>query len=384
MPANVINYIGMETLHEADEFLSVTGTNVGIDQTIPKTGNGCLECSFARFDTSHVKMGRHDTGDGQPGEFDIADCYLHMEFRWDIDPPSSGDEPVATWIDKFGTVKAELRLGFDSKLHFYDKNLALIGSSTTVLTTQTYYRVEAHVGTETGGGGDATVELKINGASELSSSTEVTLTNNNVAILFGKHTSRNDKRLTYYIDDIAIADDDFIGECHVEMMKADGNGTYTAWTNDYLSCDEVPHDSDTTYVHTGAGNAKESFTMEDTSGTSVAVDDFIFLKNSTIWREAAASTVKLLLRSGSTDDNTTATATVGTTYIHYAKIYGTDPAGGNWDTTAVDGVECGVETGAMGIGNSHRCTAVYLNMLYLVGQAVVAKTALKYVPHAGL
>lgn len=161
--------------------------------------------------------------------------------------------------------------------------------------------------------------------------------------------------LTYY-DDIYI--DDTTGEVaaslapdsRFELITPNGNGDYAQWsgsdgnsTDNYLLVDDIPHDSDTTYIQTDVVTEMDAVNMTTftvPSGWSVvAVIPLAVAK-----KDNALGTLDLQLftRIGSTDQ-LSGDKVLPTDYAIIRDRHTSIPGGGAWTQSDVSAVEIGVK-----------------------------------------
>jgi hypothetical protein len=217
-------------------------------------------------------------------------------------------------------------------------------------------------------------ELRVNGISASTATAANTDDPNFVLVgLFGVSGTGD-----VYFDDIALRDDDWVGQGPCNILKATGNGYYTDWTGSYADVDEVPHDSDTTYITSSTVGHAETVTIEDVA--TVGAWGPVAVKPYSICRRdpAAGSFVpKVRVRSGGVDWDA-AQVSISSAYTQVAPILNTDPAtSAAWTPEAIDNLEVGILNGAAGTG---RCTSLSA-MVWCTGNlppSVVGTPAITY------
>jgi hypothetical protein len=303
------------------------------------------------------------------GGASAATYYTRFYFRYATKAASS-DEPIAAVMNASSVLKFELRLNSAGNLVAYDATPTVISTGASVLSSGTWYRIEVRV-TEVGAGTD-TWEVKINGTSELTGTNDLGASNV-LATRFGKTTNRNGNTVDYVYDDIAMSDSAYPGPGQVSIMRPDGDGVATTWTigagagSDWENVEEVPHDSDTTYLLSTlvSGDAStvtlESAAAAGISGTISAVKGLTMVK-----RDAASDgTYQVRLRAGGTNsDSSNATAT--SAYTAGQRLLTTDPSDSNpWTTADLDGLEVGIEQNET--SDRTRVSAMYVMVDYEPG-----------------
>ena len=356
----ILNFLGFET-GDLTEGTSSSGT-VSVQSTVVRSGGYAF-----RSNPTTTGAGRLDLGGlsaaGAIAGFNVATIYETVYFRY-ATRPASADEPIIRHISQLGALKFELRLNSSGQLAAYDSALTLLATGATVLAADTWYRIEVSVGTGT----SAAWEVKINGVSEISGTANLTTSNVSDCRL-GKSINRNGNTVDFFYDDVCFDDAAYPGAGQVFRMDADNNGAYTAWTGVYTDVDDIPHDSDTTYLSNATSGNAETVTLE--SGASAGlVGTPKSVKSCAIVRdEGGSSAIQVRLRSATTDNDTTS-SDPGATYVLRALVYNTDPAtGAAWLAAALDSLEVGVDNAA---SVAARCTALSV-MVWEDGVAVSAR-----------
>ncbi len=198
------------------------------------------------------------------------------------------DDPSAdTYIMRVGNSgggKISLRLTTTSTLQLRnEEDNANIGSASSALSTNTWYRVEIYVDTTTLSSTDA--ELRLDGVS-VGSSTAENLASGIDRLSWGSMVSGT---TDLYFDDIAInnssgrAADNWPGEGKiVHMNPADSDGSNSAWSDtggngvDFDEVDEVTPDDETTYIYSQSLNITD-VDLESSSSVGIGVNDKIKL-----------------------------------------------------------------------------------------------------------
>lgn len=362
------NICGFETgsLTEAN---SSSGT-VSIDSTTKRTGNYSLRCNPAGNATGFVFLKTFDATSGAQTELNDATSYTRFYFNPATLPAANSEEIAQIQDWAMYAVKMTVRITSAGKLQVYsnDGTTQLGSDGATVLSAGTWYRIEIKCGT--GAGATVPYEVKINGASELSG-TGTLGTSNTGRVGIGKVTNRNGQTVDFYYDDVQINSAAYPGAGAVMRLDPDGDGAYTAWTigagagSDWENVDEVPYDSDTTYLQSTltVGQAStvslESCASAGVSGTISGVLAGFYCK-----RDAGVPWVKFRIRSSTTNKDVSSSINPGSAYAYYGVISETDPATSDvWSTSGLDGAQIGcVEDGT---ANYTRWTAGYLMVDFL-------------------
>jgi hypothetical protein len=346
--ASVLNFTGFETGNAA-ECNALTGT-ASVQSTTKRTGGYALQVNPTTSGTGYARLTQH-SGTGSFSNFNHASLWVRFYVRIGTLPASDSEEFFC--FTNSITYKLSGRVHSDGSVSLWDTaGSQLAATAAGKVTTGQWYRIEVLCGT----GATANYELKIDGTSVLSGTGDL-FTSNSQYVRLGKFTNRNSQTVDFYYDDVRIDDAGFPGAGQVEMMLPDGAGNYTAFTGTYADVDDVPHDSDTSYLTSSTSGDAETVTLESaaTAGVSGTINS---VKAVAIVRdEGGASAIQLRLRSGSTDSDTT-NNDPGSSYTARCNVFDTDPADSSaWTTAKLDALEVGVENNA---NVAIRCTASYV------------------------
>lgn len=263
------------------------------------------------------------------------------------------------------STEVELRLNSSGNLAVYDSTPTVQSTGSTTLSSGTWYCIE--LSNSQSGGVNNQWELKINGSVEASGTFAIV---NSVAnVIVGKTINRNGNSVDFYYDDVAISDSAYPGEGRCTLLVPNANGTYQTATigagagSHYQNVDEVPHDSDTTYLVTDGASGAETEAMSDTAGASVSGTVNCAKAMCVLKRDGATNgSIKQRRRSGSTDSDLGSAFATTASYALCASLMDTDPATSSaWATSGIDGVEVGVVDQS---ANKTRVTACYLAVDY--------------------
>lgn len=198
------------------------------------------------------------------------------------------DDPSAnTYIMQIGSGasgKISVQLTTTSTLQLRnEEDNTNIGSASSALSTNTWYRIEVYVDTTTLSSTDA--ELRLDGAS-VSSSTAENLAAGIDRLTWGSSASGT---TDLYFDDIAINDstgravDNWPGEGRLVHMQPNADGSNTAWTgdpsdtNDYDDVDEVTPNDSTDFIRSQTNNQVDDNNLEAATSAGIGANDAIKL-----------------------------------------------------------------------------------------------------------
>jgi len=344
----IVNFTGFET-GDASELYYTSGT-VSIQGTVKRTGSYALRTNPTTTGKGSALFGGLDAT-GAATVLNLAAAYPAFYFQWHVCPGAGSEEDICQPVDYVGSFSCRVTIhGTDHKLRLYDISYNLIGTSTTALTIDTWYRIE--IGYVAGSPGS--LELKINGTSEVSGAATASAFG---AIYLGKTANLVNATVDYFYDDACIDDAGYRGAGQCFRMAPAGNGAYTAWDNDWDEVEEVPHDSGTSIISTSTSLAAETVTLVSAASSGL-VGTPLAAKSLSICAENASfsSAFQTRLRSGTTNNDTTS-RNMTTTYAASCKVYVVDPAdSGAWTAAKLNALEVGVE--ANNASGQYNCTAL--------------------------
>jgi hypothetical protein len=278
------------------------------------------------------------------------------QFYFQVEALPSADTYVAQVVNSAGTRVVGIYITSVGALH-----LAAAGASASAgtLSTGVWYRINLRVTS--------------NGTSHLSVDTgaEVSTTAANVTQdLLELGTPANSGSAVYYYDDGCIGSTEFVpSEYAIRYQRPNGDGTYTGtWAGGtgttFTTVNQVVTDEDTTYIAATAtgDNTNRSFTLA--ASIAATINPIISCKLLGRCRTdsiSGSSTVGLLVRSGTTDSETTGREWTAS-YVTYAKMFPLDPNGSvAWTKTSIDAAQVGVFGDTL--AQVQRCTQLMFAVL---------------------
>jgi hypothetical protein len=175
-------------------------------------------------------------------------------------------------------------------------------------------------------------------------------------VTFNRSTTGMSWQQYYYFDDVFF--DDTAGEAEAAavpdyrftLLKANGNGSESALAgsdgdsvDNYLLVDDVPHDSDTTYVEATGVTQRDLYTVETftlpADHVVRAVHPWAIAKKS----DAGVATELSLVSYGGAGETVSAGQDLSSSYRLVSDRQTTAPGGGAWSESAVNASEYGVE-----------------------------------------
>lgn len=334
----ILNFCGWEA-GDAVEAISATGT-YAVQATIKRSGDYAYRNYPTALSDSHHAFTQHaaDGGFGALASPWYATAHIYVATL----PSANGST-----VFRCGTgVAYAVEVHLDTNGNIYLYNATAPSAVAATLLTGTWYRIDITVVQ------NGTCRLQVDKGAE------VTLAGADAAPSYFYCGTRT-VSVTYdvYYDDICIDDAALPEAGRVFRLDANGNGTYTAWTGVYTDVDDIPHDSDTTYLSNAVNLDAETVTLESGAAAGLVGTPKSVKSCAVVRDEGGASAIQVRLRSATTDDDT-ANNDPGATYMLRAKIYNTDPAtGAAWLAAALDSLEVGVENNA---AVAVRCTAAFV------------------------
>ncbi|KRT69321.1 MAG: hypothetical protein XU15_C0011G0147 [candidate division NC10 bacterium CSP1-5] len=311
-------------------FWGVAG-NGSVSTTTPRSGSRCWQSggtaaqkSISAISEGYVRLGLFATG--------IA---AQVIMRWYAS----------------GTELGSLRLSSAGNLQLYTSTGTLVATGSVAIQLNTWYLVEVRIKIADAGG---VLEVKVDGTVDATFSGDTKpgadTTFNLIYIL---HTGAS----VWRIDDFALndtaggVDDGYPGDGKVVMLTPNGNGDSSQLVgndgnsvDNYLLVDEIPSDSDTTYVESATATEKDLYGM--TTYTLESGQTVLRLWVEARAREltAAGDGIQLGVKSGATE-SFSATRPIGTSYARYVgDDLKTDPnTAAAWTQGGLDALQAGVK-----------------------------------------
>jgi hypothetical protein len=184
--------------------------------------------------------------------------------------------------------RAYVKMTSSMTLKLYDDSDTLIGSASSALSLNTWYRVELMIDSATGATAELT--LKLDGTDVAKTTTGTLSSYNNFSLGILENATAD-----LYWDDIAVNEEDIAnednwpGEGSVVYLRPNANGTDTGWTNDYTKVDEVtPNDgTGSDYISCSSVSDIEDYGYQDSNAVGISSTDNIKLVEA--WLRTGAS-----------------------------------------------------------------------------------------------
>lgn len=330
---------------EGFEFQSTS--NLNVDATITtgtfRTGAAALRVNPIGASTGYYTLWI-PAADGSIADnlLNTNDAYVSFYFRIET-APSTTSEIIYEADDTGALQKGVVRLTRDRTLAFYNAANTLINTGSTILSLSTWYLIEVRTGT----GASANYEIKINGVSEISGTTNQG-TDPHGTIHFGKVNDSNSETIDVLYDDIVLNDSHYTGFHNVRLKVPVSDSTPQGWNqgtgvSDYQEIDEIPTDEEITYIQ---NKSADSSMFNLTSNASAGITDTIIaVKN---WcrasvTEGAGDTNFIVRLTSNVTNFDTAGISLAEAYTDYASVTDVDPdTSVTWGLSGLDAATLGV------------------------------------------
>jgi hypothetical protein len=310
---------------------------------ITKGWNGNFGTSPAgRFDGFAARFAATATQrtHGLPSSY--ATIIAGYAFRASTSPPASTFD---TFVFQAGAVLT-CRIGVNLSGFIVVRNsggtVIATGTSALIANAWNYIEVKLFVN-----GASGTVEVHLNGVTEIASTTGNFGSTNIDTIGINQTTSNSN---TDY-DDMYVLDttgssprNTFLGDVRVETIYPTGAGAHTQWTPDsgsnWARVSEAQADGDTSYVADGTPNDLDSYVFGDIDGgaTVYGIQTNLYARKD----DAATRQIANLIRQASTD-YIGSTVTLSSSYAFFSQLYNQDPTAADWTATNINADEFGIK-----------------------------------------
>ena len=261
---------------------------------------------------------------------------------------SAATTHVSVNVTSAGSV--EVRRGATHGTYTYTGG-TLLGTASVTLSAGVWVYVELKVLLSDTVG---TVDLHLDGYSALSLTGQDTK-NGGTKTVFDTLQVLQYSNAYGLVDDLYLANgagsinNDFIGDCVVETLYPNGNGSSSQFTgsdgnstDNYLLVDEAGAPSTSDYVEDATATDRDLYVMTDLAHASATIKG-IQLNAYAAKSDAGAKSIKNVLKSGSTTTAYTA-QTLSTTYAAKVNLVELNPDTSTaWTNATVAAIECGVE-----------------------------------------
>lgn len=285
---------------------------------------------------------------------------LGFAFRYSQLPAVEGLDPcVLAECYDVGTVQARLKLDFDGSLFVTRGATARLIATTQALHTNVWYYIEWRLVIHASAGETA---IRLDGTvaatgAGLNTQNSGASTANHLKL--GQLGGSNSTAGTTDMDDVYVCDGQgsgtfttFLGDCRVDALLPNADGTYAAWTPSagtahYPTVDEPTPNDDTDYVSETTAGGRDSYQLEPLptmpSPEVLAVQACINARKD----DVDEILIRPLLVSGGVTAVSSTVHTLTNAYLYALDLWTADPNGGGaWTEAAVNSLQVGMERGA--------------------------------------
>ena len=318
-----------------------------VDQKWTINGGGVISAAVGRNGTQAIRFGQSSHYSQKTLASDYQTLTAGVAYKVNT---INGTGCIMSFIDS-GSFQCEVRFTNTGHLTI-TRNGTVLATSVNILTAEVWHYIEFQVTIDDAPNGQAT--LKVNGvtwASVVNGDTQAT--GNAFANVFRLLGGGLTPMAYYSFDDLYLCDDagahnnDFLGDVRVEAIMPDDAGTTTAWDPsagaNWECVDEIPPDSDTTYVSTATATEVDTYEFGDvtpTTGTVLAVVTYMFARKD----DAGARVINSVVRPVATDYASGASHSVGDSYAYYSDLYEeNEEVAGVWTIATVNASEFGIK-----------------------------------------
>lgn len=281
---------------------------------------------------------------------DISEFYYRFAWYGSMANNTISTYSAYLWFGHDATVVGRLyRNPTTGFMEYADEAGTIKAAGTISLPTTSWFLIEVHFNLGTSGA----IQVKVDGVLDIdySGNTDVNSKGHIDNIVHSVWGTGN-----AYIDDIAFndttggVDDSWCGDGYIVLLKPNGNGTYSEFTgsdsnqtDNYLLVDDIPSDSDTTYVDGASSGDKDTYTTESI--------DLINKTVTRVWIEgrgmntlADGTGIKTVMKSGGTLYKSSNIPLLGSYGIFRSDEYTTDPDTAiEWTEAGINALEIGME-----------------------------------------
>lgn len=251
-----------------------------------------------------------------------------------------GDTKTILKLIDGSTNQVYLATNSSNQIEVRQGNDTLLGTSTSTISDTNWTYIELKVVINNSGSFD----LRINGYSESSGSTDTQNTANSYAnkVALGNDSSFNDLFDDYYIDST-----EFLGTVKIYTINPSADSS-VAWTpntgSNYQCVSDSPYqDGDTTYVSATNINIKDLYDLENLNLSSGVIKGIVhnFTGKKT---DLNPTNIQPIIKTNGSEYTATSQS-MTTSYLNYQAVWETNPNTGlSWTYNEIDSLIAGMQT----------------------------------------
>jgi hypothetical protein len=328
-----------------DHYVSADGsekwTSVGSTFTI-SAGNGRRGTSSARGTGTANTAGPRKTLDAE------ATWIVGCAFRTTFFPTLA--RPIFHLLDT-STIQVDVVCNNDGTLSVRRGASTVLGTTTFALSTNVYHFIEFKCTISDASG---IAVLRVDGDTKLNLSSVDTKQTSNATVNSIEITPNSNWGSTVDIDDVYICDNqgstnnDFLGDCRVDCLLPNADGSNSQFTpstgsDHYALVDDASPDDDTTYLSHSTSGQKDTWNFANLTALTSPSIKGVQLNLTAKKDDAGSRLLKPVVKSGSTTSSGSSQG-LSTDYLQFAQIYETDPdTSAAWTESGVNSAEFGAE-----------------------------------------
>lgn len=364
----------LQSVTAAVEWTTANGTPV-INTTTRRGGAASLEIS-SLASTTQKRLGYQFKSANTNGPL-FARAYIN------VSAAPSAENRVISFRDSGETDRVYITLDSGRLLRLYDED-GVIGSASSALTLNTWYRVELKISAWDELTPIDTIEAKLDGTNIATSATR-NLTNGVTQIVVGGNLAGEAQTTgAWYFDDVAVNEDvgssqnSYPGAGTIAHLRPNVDGDTVTWTNTYTNMDEVTPNDATDAVTSSTVNQIEEANLFDPDTVGIRPGDTVnVLQVGSRFRSSSATnstaTVRIKSASNGTLLESSAIATNGTTWFTnataapqtYPLSSYTKPEGGVWTSSDLNTAQIGAKLTVDGGTNTYQISTLWLLVEYV-------------------
>jgi hypothetical protein len=366
--------------------MNITGGSPTISSTTFRGGLYALRISSLASATEQG-MGHAIWSSGES-----TPIYVRFYFRYATLPSAANTIfKSAAGSNLSSAARASIRLTSSGTLQLYN-NTTQIGSDSSALSANTWYRIEVKWDS-TGAVGADSIEGKIDGTS-FASSSSITFSSTVNSISFGGNLIAEAQTTgDWFFDDVAVNDTNgsqqtgYPGDGKIIILRPNATGDSNTFSvqvggtagsgNNYTRVDEFPTDDATSYNGSATLNEEDLFNCDACGLSGVSITLVAVCQRMTNNSASATLAIKLeiMKTSGGTKSQSSDLIRNGLTWISYKPntsigatilplVAYTDPDGAAWTPTTLDSMQIGYILSVADGARQMRVTQVWASVEY--------------------
>jgi len=342
----------METGNLLEFASTVAGGTISNVTTSPLTGSRCLEAVTGGGFSSYAEI-KKIAADGTSNT-NIGLTTVYMSFGY-YHAGGTGNHGIVQFMDSAGNIAVSFERN-NSGGNYWLNGATASGSIT--LSDSTWYDILLKI-TQNG-----TCELSINNASG-GGITTCTASNFIIDKIRVGSFANGATVWTERFDDIVVSDTVIPSGLKVNILTPNGVGSNSFTSGTYTDVDEIPHDSDTTYVEAvNLASATINIAMTSSSSISAQNTKILAIKATAIGRKVSGTATSILSFRQESSELQTGSRTLGASFESTSKIIETQVVNTSFPLTGPSLDDISVSIDHTGAAGTTRHTQGMIEVLY--------------------